>query len=124
MQSNRGSKRAFKANGDLSAKQYYILAADTVENQVVLANAQTVPIIGTLENAPVSGDVADVLLSSANGTRKVYCGGTIAIGDYITADSSGKAITTTSAGDMVIGRALQVGAASKIIEIANMFFRY
>ena len=124
MQSNRGNKKAFKANGDLSAKQYYIMAADTTENQVVIANAQTLPIIGTLENAPVSGDVADILLSSAQGTRKVYCGGTTAIGDYVTADSSGKAITTTTAGDMVIGRCLQVGAASKIIEIENMFFRY
>ena len=112
------------AGADFTSKQYYIAALDTSnEGEAVLANAQTLPIIGVIENYPEADDTARILMPQ-DGTLKVKCAGAISIGAYVTADSSGLAIATTSAGDQVIGRALEVGAANRVIEIAAMFFRY
>ena len=112
------------AGADFSAKQYFIAALDASnEGEAVLANAQTLPIIGVIENYPEADDTVRIVLPQS-GTMKVKCGGNISIGGYVTADSAGKAIATTTAGDMVIGRALEAGADGRIIEIACMFFRY
>lgn len=118
-QFNVGRNRAFKATASLVGKQFYIVALDTSNaNQVVLANAQTLPIIGIVANAPVAGDVADVHMINGQGTMKVVLGGTVStIGQNLTADSSGTAIVTTTDKDIVIGKALQTGVAGEVIEI-------
>ena len=72
----------------VSAAQTVVLADDATEHQV----------IGVL-NADVSaGDVASVCLRSSAGTAKVKLGGTVAVGDQVTTNASGKGIATTTAG--------------------------
>jgi hypothetical protein len=123
-QMQEGRYLTFKAGVDLSAKQYYIVAADASNpGEVILANAQTLPIVGIVENYPEADDTARVVAPQV-GTMKVKCGGNINVGAYVTADSNGKAIATTTAGDMVIGRALEAGADGRVIEVELMFFRY
>lgn len=108
----------------LVGKQYYIVAFDTTQGGVVLANAQTLPIAGILKTEGVVGDIVNVVLPQ-EGTMKVKVGSAgIAINTYVTADTAGLAVATTNAGDMVIGRALQAGNSGDIIEIALMYFRY
>jgi hypothetical protein len=113
------------ATSTLATKQYFIVAIDTSnDNGIVLANAQTLPIIGVLENFPGAADTATVVMP-IGGTMLVKAGGTITAGAYVTADSAGKAIATTSAGDQVIGRALKAAVDGDIFEVAcTGLFRY
>lgn len=116
-------QRTFKSTNDLSTKQYLGVALDSSnDNSIVLANAQTLPIIGILLNAPVAGDAASVAMFGP--TTLIIAGGTITKGDRVTVDSSGKAITTTTAADQVIGVALESAVAGDRIEImlVNMFY--
>lgn len=117
-QLNLGRTRTYKASVALTAKQFYIVALDTAnQNQIVLANAQTLPTIGIVANAPAANDIAEVHGMNGQGTMKVALGGTVAIGDKITANASGLGITTTTAGDIVVGIALKAGISGNIIEI-------
>ncbi len=121
----RGSgERNFRASADYSTTgQYYIMALVAgTQNDVVKANAQTLPIIGVLMNAPKQYREARVAVNQ--GTVKVLLGGTVTVGAYVTADSAGLGIATTTGGDMVIGMALEAGDAGDIVEVALNFFRY
>lgn len=112
-----GNNKSFKANADLSAKQFYIVKLDTDGVGVVLASAASDFVLGTLDNKPTSGMTASVSLRSSAGTHKVVLGGTVsAIGGKLVADSAGKAVVSTNAGDHMIGYALQTGSAGDIIE--------
>ena len=62
-------------------------------------------IVGVLNNQPAAGDTASVVLRSGQGTIKVVAGGSISIGDCVTATTGGAVIATTSAGNEVVGRA-------------------
>lgn len=112
---NDGNRRTFKAAADLSSSQYFIVKQDS-NGDVVLAAAATDKLLGVLENKPTSGGNASVRLVNSAGTAKVKAGGTIAIGDLITADSAGKAVATTTAADNLLGRAIKGGAANEIVE--------
>src|ERR671922_317567 len=97
-----GRDRTFKSGADLSAKQYYLAKADSTQNQVVLAAAATDKILGViLDGGKQSGDAVRIGLLNGDGTLNVVAGGTIAIGDYLTSDSNGKAVATTTTGDTV-----------------------
>lgn len=112
-------ERTFKAGADLSAKQYYIVKLDTVQNQVVLAAAATDKLLGVLLNAPVANQEARVHMNT--GTVKVVAGAAITLGAYVTSDGSGKAVATTTDKDKTIGIALQAAAADgDIIEVAML----
>lgn len=112
-----GNYKSFKANADLSAKQYYIVKLDTDGVGIVLASAASDFVLGTLNSKPTSGMTGDVSLRSAAGTHKVVLGGTVsAVGGKLVADSAGKAVVSTNAGDHMIGYALQTGSAGDIIE--------
>lgn len=118
------------AGADLSSSQYYIvkLQADSTYSprSVILASAATDVLMGVIANVPDSGagsDV-DVVTRNASGTFKVICGGTIAIGDALTSDANGKAITTTSSGNHVLGYAQEAGASGQIIEFMPALHKY
>lgn len=112
-----GPTKSFIAGADLSAKQYFIVKQDTDEGTVVLASAATDFLIGTLENKPLSGENASVLMRHGGATGKVKLGGTVsAVGAKLTADSDGKAVVTTNTGDQILGYALNTGVAGDIIE--------
>lgn len=111
------------AGADLSAKQYYIVKTDASGN-IVLAAAGTDKILGVLNNAPKNTDTADVAVISGNGTGKVIAGGSIAKDAYLTSDASGKAVATTTGGDIVFGRALAAASSGDVFEYLKLNEKY
>lgn len=99
----------------LAAKQYYIVKQHT-DGTAILSAAATDKHIGVLQNAPAVGQAALVRFI---GTTKVVAGGTIAVGAWVTADSAGKAVATTTDKDVVIGTYLGAASASAgdVIEV-------
>jgi Uncharacterized conserved protein (DUF2190) len=126
MSYNEGRERTFKSSADLRTKQYFAVALDTAnQNQVVLANAQTLPTIGIVKNAPNTGDEATVVMSNGQGSISAIAGAEVNIGAYVTPDAAGKLIATTTAGDYVVGRAITYASGDgKTFEIELLGFRY
>jgi hypothetical protein len=114
-----GHNRTFKAAADYSAKQFYIVYL-SAEGIVTLATAATQYLMGTLENKPKLGENAVVAMRHGGATAKVICGAGVTAGHFLTSDGNGKAISTTTPGDEVIGRALMDGSANDIIEYEPM----
>ena len=85
---------------------------------VALAAANNVPLIGVNElKAAADGEQVDVTI---NGIAEVICGSAVAIGDWVTADSAGKAVPVGSTGGtnyQTIGRALLAGSTGDIIPV-------
>lgn len=114
-QAIRDFEVTLNSTNDLSLKQFYIVAVDTSnDHAVVLGAAATDPIVGVLQNKPKANQGALVRFI---GTTKVIAGGTITRGDRVTSDANGKAITTTSTGNAVLGRALVSAVAGDILEV-------
>lgn len=102
------------ASEALTAKQFYIMQMDA-NGACEIGEGATDLLIGVLQNTPASGAAARVRFA---GTSKVVASGVIAIGAYVTTDAAGKAVTTTTDGDLVVGQALEAaGADGDIIEI-------
>lgn len=113
-QDNGGApERTGVAGESMLTKQYYIVQLDASGN-VEVAEGATDLILGVLQNKPDTGEAA---LYRFSGTSKVKAGGSIAIGDWVTTDSSGLAVATTTDGNIVIGRALEAADANDIFEV-------
>ncbi len=116
-QSLSSLSRPYIAGADLSsatASKYHIMKVSAA-NTVVISSAATDLLVGVLVNQPKSGMGADIVVA---GTVQVYAGGTINLGDDVTADSAGAAVATTTTGNVVIGRAnIEAAASGDIIEI-------
>lgn len=99
----------------LATKQYYIVKQHT-DGTMILAAAGTDKIVGVLQNKP---DVGNAALVRIGGTTKVVAGGTISVGAWVTADSNGKAVATTTDKDVVLGKYLGAASASSgdVIEV-------
>lgn len=105
-----------EAASDLSDKQYYLVKLNS-SNKVELCSAATDKILGVLSNAPEAGETAVVRLINSNGTFKVKTAASnISQGARLTADSAGKAVATTTVGNVVFGRMLVASTASDIAE--------
>ena len=114
MQDNGGSnERTGVAGESLLTKKYYIVQLDASGN-IEVAEGATDLIVGVLQNKPDTGEAAVVRFG---GTSKVVCGGTVNIGDWLTSDGSGKAIATTTDGNITIGRALYAGGDGDVVEV-------
>ena len=98
-----GGRVVYKAGADLSAKQYYIVKRGTTAGECVLSDSGADVHLGVLQNAPESGDTADILGRHASDTGKVVAGGVLTPGAALTADANGKAVVTTTEDDQVIG---------------------
>lgn len=121
---NTSDMQGYKNSNDLSAKRYYIVKQDTSnDGYVVLAAAATDPILGVLQNDPKAGETAVVKVGPP-GDGKVIAGGTIHNGDKITSDSNGKAVATTTAGDNIIGVAVQEAVTGDIFRYRAENSRY
>lgn len=101
------------AAADLSTKQFYAVKI-TAARAVNLASSGGEGIYGILQNKPASGDAADVGII---GVTKAIAGGTIAAGDLLMTDTSGKLITATST-NHAVGQALEAGVLNQIITMA------
>lgn len=115
-QSIRDFERSFVTGATtLAAKQYYIVKQHT-DGTAILSAAATDKHIGVLQNKPGVGQAALVRFL---GTTKVVAGGSISVGAWVTADSNGKAVATTTDKDVVIGKYLGTASAASgdIIEV-------
>ena len=109
------------ANTDLSTKQNYFVKLTS--GKVALAAAGTDKILGVLNNYPSAANQAATV--QITGTAKVVASGAISALAYVTSDSAGKAVATTSSGDTVRGIALEAAAADgDIIEVLLTYFKY
>jgi hypothetical protein len=118
-QSILSNEKTLLASEDLSAKQYYIMQMDS-SGDCEIGEGATDLLVGVLQNTPESGQAARFRFA---GTSKVLAAGAIAIGDWVTSDSAGKAVATTTDKNVVIGRALEAAAnAGDIIEIEMSIF--
>lgn len=112
----RDFERTFKTGATtLIAKQFYAVKQHT-DGTLILAAAATDKIVGVLQNKPAVGAGAVVRFL---GTTKMLSGGTISVGAWVTSDSNGKAVATTTDKDVVIGKYLGTAAAASgdVIEV-------
>jgi len=120
-----GRTRTFIAGADLSSSQYRYVKHGSTQNTVVVATSGTDKIIGVLLNAPKANDVAEIGLLNGSGTYYITASAVIAKDAYLTATTGGKAVATTTAGNVVAGQALEAaGADGDIIEFLPMNFHH
>lgn len=114
-QSIRDFERTGVAGEAMTDKQFYIVQLDASGN-IEVGEGATDLLVGVLQNKPASGAAALVRFL---GTSKVKAGGVIAVGAWVTSDANGKAVATTTDGDIVIGRYIGTAAAADgdIIEV-------
>lgn len=97
---------------------------------VVNVAATTDQAIGVLFNCPDASGTADVLSVNQSGTGKCVAGGTIAVGAYITFNSTGQAVaaTQTTGGSQptvhVVGQCVEAAATGQVFEFISMNFLY
>lgn len=111
---------SFISTNDLSATTnigLIVKASAATTGSMVLSAASTDKHLGTLIDHPKAGATGNVRLRNGHGTMSVQAGGTIAIGDAVTANASGQGITTVTAGDQLIGYAIEAGVTGQIIEV-------
>ena len=96
---------------DLSAKVHYLAKVDTT-GKFDLASASTDSILGVITEGAAANKPVTV---QYGGQSKAIAGGVITAGDRLTADSSGKMVATTTAGNRVIGIALESGTTNDIV---------
>lgn len=103
-----------------SAEKGYVAAAAIADgilvklngsSQITPATAATDAIIGVTDGAVASGLVGNVRLRSAQGTVKIKAGAAVAVGAKVTSNGTGRGITTTTAGNEVVGLAIEAAAA-------------
>lgn len=83
---------------------------------IVVATAATDKIIGVIDVDNDAGQDAHVRLRSASGTAVGLAGGTIAVGDKVTATTDGTLIATTTALNEIVGVALEAVASGALFE--------
>lgn len=99
-QSTRDFEKSLACSEALTTKQYYIVQLDATGG-IEVGEGATDLLVGVLQNNPASGEMATYRFG---GTTKVVAGGVVAPGAWVTSDANGKAVATTTDGDIVIGR--------------------
>ena len=87
----------------------------SAENTAVAASAATDKLVGISDN--VGGDANDTVDVILDGIALVKLGGTVAFGDLVTSDATGQGVATTTAGNRVIGVAMQGGVTGDLIGV-------
>lgn len=117
--SNYSVKVSLKAGEDLSAAQYKFVKLDAATGNVVACSDVTDIPAGVLQNNPVSGEVAEVLIT---GGTKIKAGGSASPGDLINTSASATAVKLTAgptgSTNYVVGRFLTDAAAGQIVTAA------
>jgi len=109
--SNYSVKVTLVAGADLSTKQYTFVKLDSSGQAVAAAAATDIP-IGVLQNAPTSGQEAEVLIV---GGTKIVAGAAIGEGALVGTSSTGKAVALVAGTDTtkyVVGTLLTESGAS------------
>ena len=106
-----GIYKNFEAEGEIGP--YVIVTHGTADYAVKAATGATVALVGTTdERCKLSNGRVDVC---TGGIPEVALGGTVAAGDPLTSDASGKAVKATAAGNRILGFALVSGVSGDII---------
>ena len=121
--SNNALKITLVAGADLSAKQYYFVKLNSSGQAILCAAATDYP-IGVLQNNPISGAEATVVVA---GGTKIVASAAIAAGVQIGTASTGKADAKTAGTDTTeytVGQVLLASAAdadvlTAVINCAN-----
>jgi hypothetical protein len=113
--SNAAVKTTFTAGEDLSAKQFHFVKVDNGNGTVKAVDGATDRPVGVLQNAPTSGQAAEVTIV---GGTKVECGGSASAGQPIFSSASANAVTlafgTTGSAAFVVGSFVEAAAAGTI----------
>lgn len=113
-QAVNANEKTIEAGEDMDTKQYYIVQQDS-SGDAEVGESATDLLLGVLQNKPKSGEGALIRFA---GTSKVVAAGSISVGAEVTSDAAGKAVTTTTDKDLVIGVALEASANDlDVIEI-------
>lgn len=126
--SGHGWDHSFKAENDLSAKQYYFVEYSGVD-QVDVCDAAADRAVGILQNKPVANAAAKVRMVGSGISMVVSDGSGTAIsaGDHLGPNSSGKAVKKATADYSVAGIAMDAsstdGAVIRIMMIPISWFR-
>ncbi len=100
----------FKANAAIAARR--IVEVLTSDGNVSQAAANDDAIIGVSGSRAVAAN--ETVEVAVAGIVEVEYGGTIARGALLTADSDGKAVSTTAAGKRIVGIAINSGVDNDI----------
>jgi hypothetical protein len=114
--SNYSVKVTLVAGADLSSKQYTFVKLDSSGQAVAAAAATDIP-IGVLQNAPTSGQEAEVLIS---GGSKLVLGGTVAAAGVVSTSSAGAGVAIVHGTDttkFALGQAITGGASGEIVTV-------
>lgn len=96
---------SWPAAGDLSARQYYPVAAGT-DGRVNTSGSTATPLIGVLQDDPNAANAMGSVMQQGVSRCVCYGGDTaIAPGDSLTVNASGIAVKTTTNGVEVVGKA-------------------
>ncbi len=118
-----GDRYSAAAAADFTGKRYTIVKTDS-NGDIVNASAATDAILGVIDNEPTLGRTADVVTVNSDGTFKVKAGGVISKDAYLTSDSNGAAVATTTTGNRVFGRALTSAVSGQIVEYLKLSEKY
>ena len=121
--SNYSVKVTLVAGADLSSKQYTFVKLNSSGEAIAAAAATDIP-VGVLQNAPIAGQEAEVLIV---GGTKVVAGAAIAEGAQLGTSATGKAVALVAGTDTtkyVVGTLLTESAAdgnivTAVINCAN-----
>ena len=113
--------RTYKAGGNLTAKQFFLVKYQASDDSVVAITADTDVPFGVLQNNPASGAAAEVM---HNGISKMVASAAITRGAPLGTASDGRGVTRVIGTDTtkyVCGVALETasGAASVIAALVN-----
>lgn len=105
--------RNFKAEAAIPA--FTLVRTGSTDGSVAPCALVTDPVMGVTTDIPAAlGERADVILA---GVADVLYGGTVARGDWLTTDASGRAVTAAPAAGInnnVVGRALVSGVLGDV----------
>jgi len=103
--------RTLIAAADLTAKQHLFAAMDAAGKAAVCGDGAQA--IGVIEAGSIAGGASTITVS---GKVMVKCGGTVTIGDDVSAATGGLAVNST-ANDIILGRAYEAGVTGQFIAI-------
>lgn len=106
--------KTFKAENDLSTKQFYIVELSGFEQVDVCDGAGDKP-LGVLRNKPKAGAGADVRILGISEVVSDGSGTAISVGDDVGTNGSGKAVKKTTNNDLALGIALSASSADGTI---------
>lgn len=113
-QSVKAFEKTLVAGEDLSSSINFIGQLDASGN-LEIGEGATDLLVGVIVNN--DGGAGAGAVYQFLGTAKVKLGGSVSLGAWVTSDSAGKGIATTTDKDVVIGRALETGVDGDLIEV-------